>query len=124
MAALNLPLRPLMNDDTHTEIHMFMAIGRATEGTRYPPGERHPILIMTRQLAGTGHDWDAAGEIAEKAGWTELDFTKAGTLPADAGEQTQEPFHSCHVAAQRDGGSLLVYDTVVSPAPVKKASAS
>ncbi len=101
------------------QIHLYMAVAEAQSALRHAPGELHPLLIFLRQEIATDHDFAAAAAVAERAGWTRVDFTKAGILPDDAGEHGDAAFLSCHAAAVQRGDALLVYDTVVRPAPRK-----
>lgn len=101
------------------EIHMFLAIGKAAEASGFPSGELHPLLVFLRQGAGEEHDFDRAESAALAQGWTALDFTKAGTLPSDAGT-TMDPAHlGCYQRAVEHGEGLWVYPSVVKPAPAK-----
>ena len=99
------------------EIHMYMAVAKAETATGYPVGECHPALVFLRQTESSEHDLSAAERVLLDAGWTEVDFTKAGTLPNDAQEQMTEPFGSRYRSAVELGYALLIYDTVVKPAP-------
>lgn len=99
------------------EIHMYMAVARAETTEKYPAGERHPVLVFLRQREHAEHDFSAAESVASEAGWAEVDFTKAGILPAEAEETMEEVFRSHYRAALNVGKSLLVYETVVRPAP-------
>lgn len=104
----------------HHEIHMFLAVARcATEG-RYPVGEHHPMLVFIRQEPATDHDFNAAELAALRGGWTEIDFTRAGTLPPEAAQQTDEPFASCYAEAVAKGYALMVYNTSVQPRPASQ----
>jgi hypothetical protein len=102
------------------EIHLYMAVARSVTAHAYLPDEHHPMLVFLRQPPGSAHDFDAAEQVILRGGWSEVDFTKAGILPPDAGERKDEPYASCYAAAVEDGDSLMVYDTVVQPAPKKK----
>lgn len=101
------------------EIHMYMAVALATEACGALCGERHPMLVFLRQTAAE-HDLTGAEAVVLEAGWSEVDITRAGTLPVDAPEQMDALFRSHYETALRDGWSLLVYDTVVQPAPEAK----
>lgn len=100
-----------------SEIHLYMAVARSATAEPYPAGERHPVLVFLRQAEHSEHDFPAAETVAVKAGWSDVDFTKAGILPAEAEATMDERFRSHYRAALNDGDSLLVYDTVVRPAP-------
>lgn len=113
-----------MTQASQFEIHMFMAVARVARAGRFPVGEHHPMLVLLRQHAGSDHDFDAAELAVLRGGWTEIDFTKAGTLPPEAAQQTDEPFASCYAEALRDGSSLMVYDTIVEPKPAEKKAQS
>ncbi len=113
-----------MTDSAQYEIHMFMCVAKVARAGRYPLDEHHPILVLIRQPAGCDHDMDAAELAVLRGGWTEIDFTRAGTLPPEAAQQTDEPFRSCYLEAVEKGSSLMVYDTIVTPKPANKAPAS
>lgn len=99
-----------------SEIHLYMAVARSGTAVPYPAGERHPVLVFLRQAEHSEHDFPAAETVAVEAGWSDVDFTRAGTLPADAEPTMEAVFRSHYRAALSDGASLLVYDTVVRPA--------
>lgn len=113
-----------MSHDAPYEIHMYAAVARMGADGRYPAGEQHPLLVFLKQAPDSEHDFDAAADVALRNGWVDADFTKAGTLPADAGENHVEPFHGCYMAAVRDGDAILVYDTPVKEAPPKNKPAN
>ena len=102
-------------------MHLFSLVAKAGPGLAYPADERHPLLIFVRQAPGADHDFEAADAIAGAAGWHDPDFLRAGTLPADAAGQPEEPFRSCYAEAMEKGGSLMVYQVAVTPAPRKDA---
>lgn len=99
------------------EIHLYMAVAKAETATGYAVGECHPALVFLRQPEASEHDLPAAERVLLDAGWTEIDFTKAGTLPHEAQEQMTEPFGSRYRSAVELGQALLIYDSVVKPAP-------
>ncbi|MGQ0529872.1 MAG: hypothetical protein ACT4PG_08695 [Panacagrimonas sp.] len=99
------------------EIHMYMAVAKANTASGYTSGECHPALVFLRQPEGSEHDLSAAERVLLEAGWDEVDFTKAGTLPKDAQQDMTEPFGSRYRSAVELGQALLIYDTVVKPAP-------
>lgn len=57
--------------------------------------------------------------MALRAGWEDVDFTKAGVLPADAEREMEDTFRARYREALERGESLLAYDAVVRPAPRK-----
>lgn len=101
------------------EIHMFSAVAVATSATRFPPGERHPLLVFLRQAVGAGHDLRGAADAAQGAGWLDIDITRAGTLPEDAATSMEENVRAAYHAAVEAGAGLLAFDAVVRPAPRK-----
>jgi hypothetical protein len=113
-----------MSQDAAYEIHMYAAVAKMAQDGRYPAGEQHPLLIFLRQQPESEHDFDTAADVAHRNGWNDVDFTKAGTLPEDAGENHVEPFHGCYLAAVQQGESILVYDTPVKEAPPKNKPAN
>jgi hypothetical protein len=100
------------------QIHLYAAVACARAVPDRRAGDRHPLLVFLRQPPGAAHDLAAAAAVAQAAGWTEVDITRAGILPPDAGEQAQGPYVEPYGAAWRDGAAMLVYDAVVAPAPV------
>lgn len=101
------------------EIHMYLAIGKAGEAQGADPGELRPLLIFLRQPLGQAHDFEAAAVVATARGWTDLDFTKAGTLPQDAPESMQPAHRTCYLEALDRGEALMVYPAAVQPARAK-----
>lgn len=101
-----------------------MAVAQARHAPPYPAGECHPVLVFLRQLQDAEHDFDTAEALLQEAGWTEIDFTKAGILPADAYPQMDPAFGARYRQAMQDGVALLVYDTVVRPAPTAAGAKS
>lgn len=93
-----------------TDVHIFLAVGKATAATRYPAGEFHAVHIYVRQRIGTDHDWAAAEVVAMQGGWTDLEFRNAAVMNPDG---LEEPMRSCHETAVNDGHALLVYDEPV-----------
>lgn len=111
--------RHLVDMPEHHEIHMFSAVAQAADDGAYAAGERHPMLIFVRQPADCEHDLAAAAAAASREGWIEIDITRAGTLPPDAGESMEEPVLGAYRRAIEDGAGLTVFDAVVRPAPRK-----
>jgi hypothetical protein len=101
------------------EIHMYSAVALATATSGYPEGQRHPLLIFLRQEAHSEHDLLRAESAAVGLGWDEVDITRAGTLPPDAGATMNEPVHSAYVAAVEGGQGVLAFPDVVKAAPRK-----
>lgn len=101
------------------EVHMYSAVALATATSGYPEGERHPLLIFLRQAARSEHDLLRAESAAVGLGWNEVDITRAGTLPDDAGATMQEPLRSAYRAAINDGQGVLAFPDVVREAPRK-----
>ena len=100
------------------QIHLYAAVACAHTVPDRRAGDRHPLLVFLRQPLGAAHDLAAAAAVARAAGWTEVDITRAGILPPDAGAQAQGPYVEPYGTAWRDGAAMLVYDAVVAPAPV------
>lgn len=101
------------------EIHMYSAVARAFEVERVAQGQHHPMLIFLRHAEHEDHDLGRAAAVAEKLGWTEVDITKAGTLPTEAGAQMEGPIRLAYTAAVEHGEGLMVYQTPVKVAPRK-----
>lgn len=93
------------------EIHMYSAVAKAATGQRYP------MLVFLRQVAHSEHDLAAAAAAAQNIGWTDVDVTKAGTLPPDASEQMDAPIRAAYAAAVERGVGLMVFETAVQAAP-------
>lgn len=101
------------------EIHMYSAVARAVAVASRAPGQHGPMLIFVRQAAGTAHDLAAAAAVATREGWEEVDITKAGVLPDDAGATMDGPIRAAYLAAVDSGSGLMVFDVTVRPAPRK-----
>ena len=101
------------------EIHMFSAVAQAATVADVPAGEYHPMLIFLRQTPDRSHDLAAAAEVARGLGWVDVDITRAGTLPGDAGESMDEPVLIAYRSAVENGAGLRVFPAVVKPAPRK-----
>ena len=58
------------------EIQLFLGIGAASEGNQfgYPVGERHALLIFSREVAGSETNWSSAKTHAREGGWFDLDL--------------------------------------------------
>lgn len=113
-------LAPKMTTTESHEIHMFSAVAEAGAGCGFPHGERHPMLIFVRQPRGTAHALAAAAAAASAAGWREVDITRAGTLPPDAGDTMDPVVKAAYDRALDSGAGLTVFDAVVKPAPRKE----
>ncbi len=96
------------------EIHMYSAVARAFEVERVAQGQHHPMLIFLRQSANEEHDLGRAAAVAERLGWTEVDITRAGTLPPEAGAQMEGPVRLAYSAAVEHGEGLMMYETPVA----------
>lgn len=101
------------------EVHMYSAVALATATSGYPEGERHPLLIFLRQESGSEHDVLRAESAAVGLGWDEVDITRAGTLPSDAGATMEDPVRGAYVAAVECGQGVLAFPDIVQPAPRK-----
>lgn len=101
------------------EIHMYSAVALATAATVQRAGQHHPLLIFLRQSPNSEHDLARAAGAASAQGWDEVDITRAGTLPADAGEAMEEPVRGAYVRAIEIGEGVLAFPAVVKPAPRK-----
>ncbi len=101
------------------EIHMFSAVAESASVEDVPAGEHHPMLIFLRQSPGREHDLAAAAAAAQSQGWVEVDITRAGTLPQDAGDAMDAPVLEAYRRAVDTGAGLKVFAAVVKPAPRK-----
>lgn len=101
------------------EIHMYSAVAKAVAVANRAPGQHGPMLIFVRQSQGSTHDLAAAAAVATREGWSEVDITKAGVLPADAGEAMDGAIRQAYEAAVQDGTGLMAYEVAVRPAPRK-----
>lgn len=97
----------------NVEIHMFLAIGKAASTANYPIGERHGMHIYLRQPVESEPDWAAAEAVAIQNGWAQMELQKAGILPAESKDITEEPFRSCYEEALNEGNAILVYSNPV-----------
>ena len=93
------------------EVHIFAATASATDTNigPYRTGDRHAMLILSRQLAGTEHDWSQAELGAAEAGWTDFRFTRAGTLSAENLNGKDHHFVEAYERAMFGGYGVVVY---------------
>lgn len=95
------------------EIHMYSAVAKAASG------QRHPMLVFLRQAEHSEHDLAAAAAVVQNDGFTEVDITRAGTLPPEAHAQMDGAVRAACAAAVERGAGLMVFEAPVQPAPQK-----
>ncbi len=63
------------------EIHVLQATAAAIAGNEsYPLGERHAIMILSRQAEGEEPNYQLAAERAFSSGWDDFEFDATRTL--------------------------------------------
>ncbi len=94
------------------EVHLFLATATALSGnpSEHPYGERHALLIFISQAPETDHDWERAELIANDSRWSNLEFTKAGTLSSENLNGKDQVFIDCYEDALLKGSAILVYE--------------
>lgn len=103
----------------NAEIHMYSAVGKVGTVPGCAAGDHHPLLIFLRQNVASEHDLGAAAAAATQRGWNDVDITRAGTLPADAGASMGGAIRDAYEAAVETGEGLMVFAATVQPAPRK-----
>lgn len=112
--------RDVLHESTMShEIHMFSAVAESATVRDVPAGEHRPMLIFLRQPPGTHHDMASAAAAAQSLGWVEVDITRAGTLPPDAGESMDDAVLAAYRLAVETGVGLNIFAAAVKPAPRK-----
>ena len=93
------------------EVHVFEAEATATVANTdvYLPGARHGVLVFSRQLVRTEHDWVQAETGLSQAGWSAVSFQRAGTLSAESLNGKSEQFASAFEHAMLGGCGVVVY---------------
>jgi hypothetical protein len=102
------------------EVHIFEASACATvrnEGP-YRPGDRHAMLILSRQTAGTEHDHNEAERRAGESGWEDFAFQRAGTLVAENLNGKDSDFMDAYEHAMQGECSVIAYsDPIANGSP-------
>ena len=98
------------------EVHIFSASARATANNdgAFKLGDRHPLLIMSRQPLGTDHDLAEAERRAAESGWEDFRFERAGTLIAENLNGKGQDFVEAFEHAMFGGCSVIAYRDVVT----------
>jgi hypothetical protein len=93
------------------EVHIFEAEASVTDANvgPYCIGNRHAMLIFSRQAVGTEHDWQAAEENTRKSGWGDFSFQRAGTLIAENLNGKSSEFREAFEHALSQGCGIIVY---------------
>jgi hypothetical protein len=94
------------------EIHLFNASAVATSvcAGAYRPGDRHAVLAFLRQPVDADHDWDAAEGNLNSAGWTQVKFSRAGTLVAENLTGNADYLLGAYEEAAENGFGFVVYE--------------
>jgi hypothetical protein len=92
------------------EIHLFLGTASAGKENKfaYAPGERHAVLVFSRQPIGTEHDWQFAASHLEGAGWTHIELQRAKNMDAP-NLNTDPTFSTAYEKALAQGGTVIVY---------------
>lgn len=96
------------------EIFVFLAVASANLAEHgYPPGERHGLLIMVRQLAGTAADVALAIAVAEESGWTNVSISSSARILPENLDSQNDALHLAYKSAIADGTAIVVYADAV-----------
>jgi hypothetical protein len=98
------------------EVHLFNGSAVATSACSgaYRPGDRHAVLVFLRQAQGTEHDWDVAEGELNSAGWTQVRFTRGGTVAAENLTGSADYLQGAFEEAARNGFGFVVYEKPMS----------
>jgi hypothetical protein len=98
------------------EVHLFHASAVATSVCTgaYRPGDRHAVLAFLRQAAATDHDWDQAEGNLNSAGWTQVQFSDAGTLVAETLAGSSDYLLGAYEEAAANGFGFVVFEKPMS----------
>jgi hypothetical protein len=99
------------------EVHVFEAIGTASADSEgaYRPGDRHAMMVFIRQAAETDHDWESAQAGVNDAGWSQVNFQRAGTLIPENLNGKDSDFVGAFEHAMHGGCGLVVYAAPLHP---------
>jgi hypothetical protein len=96
------------------EIGLFLGIAEVSEGNQlgYPIGERHALVVFSRQPEGSEPDWNLAKSHMQRCGWSDVEFEKASTLDPSALD-LEPSARSSYDAAMINGSAIIVYSDPV-----------
>ena len=68
------------------DVNMFFGTASAMAGNEhsYPAGERHALIVFSRQLKGTEPDWSVAESLVTKKGWFDVQLEQASVVDPSA----------------------------------------
>jgi hypothetical protein len=96
------------------EIHLFLGI--ATAGVEnqfgYPFGERHAMLVFSRQPVGTDSDWELAASHLDGSDWTEIEWERATIIDAPS-PNTHPTTQAAYDDALAKGSAIIAYSDPV-----------
>jgi hypothetical protein len=96
------------------DVNLFFGTAAAMAGNQhsYPVGERHALLVFSRQPKGTEPDWLAAESIVTSKGWLDVQLQQASTV--DPSTLDVEPdARPSYEQALTDGWALIVFSESV-----------
>jgi hypothetical protein len=96
------------------EVNLFMGTGAALDANQdaYPAGERHALLIFSRQPQGTEPDWAAAEAIVTSKGWCDVQLQE-GSLVNPHMLDSDPDARPCYEQALVHGWALIVFSDPV-----------
>lgn len=105
-----IPATIKMESSIANEVQMFL--GEASAGRNnpqgYPVGERHSIIVFSRQAKGAEPDWAAATDYVEKGGWLAVDLQKAAAVDPSTLERNVDGKRAYN-EAMMNGRSMIVF---------------
>ena len=99
------------------QVHIFIGSAAAGPTNRYsyPEGERHAVLIFSRQEEGTDFDWEEATGLATGRGWHDVEIKRGGIVDPGTFDDTTQHLASAYEEALSEGNAMFVYSDPISP---------
>jgi hypothetical protein len=93
------------------EVHVFVATATAGPGNGYgyAAGDRHALVIFSRQHPGSDHDCGAAEDRAQALAWREVALHRACTLTPEKLDGMDQLLVDCYREAREHGSAVLAY---------------
>ena len=97
------------------EIQLFLATGTASDDNQfgYPAGERHALLIFSREVAGSQSNWSSAETQALEGGWFDLELQMASVVDPATLDQT-DGGRASYEHALVHGAAIIVYSDALT----------
>jgi hypothetical protein len=96
------------------DVNMFFGTAAAMAGNEhsYPAGERHALLVFSRQLNGTEPDWSLAESVATNKGWFDVQLNQASVVDPSALD-VEPNARLSYEQAMTEGWALIVFSDPV-----------